>query len=127
MSRFSAKNVDDFSEKILRKHATSQLFVQGDNRYLSAELLRFDEILSSTLELGKLKKDVELSEETKVKIFDFTTASSTAVALEILIKYYYTHKQEDTDWVVPTAVNFNAHSSGLYPIFILRVFKTVCN
>ena len=53
--------------------------------------------------------DFELSEETKAKIFDFTTAPSTANALEILIKYYYANRQDDTDWVVLPVANFDAY------------------
>lgn len=75
-----------------------------------AWILRFDDILSSALELGELKnKDFELSEETKAKISDFTNAPSTAYALETLIKYYYANRQEDTDWVVLPVANFDAY------------------
>lgn len=72
--------------------------------------MRFDDILSSALELGELKnKDFELPEETKAKISDFTTAPSTANALETLIKYYHANRQEDTDWVVLPVANFDAY------------------
>ena len=39
----------------------------------------------------------------------FTKAPSTAHALEILIKYYYVNRQEDTDWVVLPLANFDAY------------------
>ena len=72
--------------------------------------MRFDDILSSALELGELKNnDFELSEETKAKIANFTKAPSTAYALETLIKYYYANRQEDTDWVVLPVANFDAY------------------
>ena len=74
-----------------------------------AWILRFDDILSSALELGELKnKDFELSEETKIKILEFANAPNTANALETLIKYYYANQQEDTDWVVLPVANFDA-------------------
>lgn len=36
---FFSKDIDDIVENILRKYAIGQLFVQGDNRYLSADLM----------------------------------------------------------------------------------------
>lgn len=74
-----------------------------------AWVLRFDDILSSALELGELKnKDFELSEETKSKISDFTKTPSTAYVLETLIKYYYANRQENTDLVALPVVNFDS-------------------
>ena len=71
--------------------------------------MRFDDILSSALELGELKnKDFELSEETKSKISDFTKTPSTAYVLETLIKYYYANRQENTDLVALPVVNFDS-------------------
>ena len=100
------KNFDNaWRDKVTRMHfSTYYLKTKG------AWILRFDDILSSTLELGELKnKDFELPEETKAKIFDFTTAPSTAYALETLIKYYYANRQGDTDWVVLPIANFDAY------------------
>ncbi len=36
---FFSKDIDDIAENVLRKYAIGQLFVQGDNRYLSADLM----------------------------------------------------------------------------------------
>ncbi len=113
--KFTAKEIDKYilmdknfdttwRDKVTRMHfSTYYLKTKG------AWILRFDDILSSALELGELKnKDFELPEETKAKIADFTNAPSTANALEILIKYYYANRQEDTDWVVLPVANFDA-------------------
>lgn len=113
--KFTAKEVEKYAlmdknfdtawrDKVTRMHfSTYYLKTKG------AWILRFDDILSSALELGELKnKDFELSEETKVKIADFTKVQSTAFALETLIKYYYANRQEDTEWVVLPVANFDA-------------------
>ena len=113
--KFTAKEVEKYilmdkkfdtawCDKVTRMHfSTYYLKTKG------AWILRFDDILSSALELGELKnKDFELSEETKAKIFDFTTTPSTVNALETLIKYYYANRQKDTDWVVLPVANFDA-------------------
>lgn len=100
------KNFDTaWRDKVTRMHfCTYYLKTKG------AWILRFDDILSSALELGELKNnDFELREEMKTKISDFTTAPSTALALETLIKYYYANRQEDTDWVVLPVANFDAY------------------
>ena len=92
-------------DKVTRMHfSTYYLKTKG------AWILRFDDILSSALELGELKNnDFELPEETKTKIFDFTKTPSTATALETLIKYYCANRQEDTDWVVLPVANFDSY------------------
>ncbi len=100
------KNFDTaWRDKVTRMHfSTYYLKSKG------AWILRFDDILSSALELSELKNnDLELPEETKAKISDFTKAPSTAYALESLIKYYYANRQEDTDWVVLPVANFDAY------------------
>ena len=114
--KFTAKEVEKYSlmdkkfdaawrDKVTRMHfRTYYMKTKG------AWILRFDDILSSALELGKLKNnDFELPEETKARIANFTTAPSTAYALETLIKYYYVNQQEDTDWVVLPVANFDAY------------------
>lgn len=113
---FTAKEIEKYSlmdknfdtawrDKVTRMHfSTYYLKTKG------AWILRFDDNLSSALELGELKnKDFDLPEETKAKIADFTNAPSTAYALETLIKYYYANRQEDTDWVVLPVANFDTY------------------
>ena len=115
--KFTAKEVEKYSlmdkkfdtawrDKVTRMHfSTYYLKTKG------AWILRFDDILSSALELSELKnKSFELPEETKAKIADFTKVQSTAFALETLIKYYYANRQDDTDWVVLPVANFDATS-----------------
>ncbi len=116
MDKFTSKEIEKYAlmdknfdtawrDKVTRMHfSTYYLKTKG------AWILRFDDILSSALELGELKnKDSDLPEETKEKIADFTKAPSTANALEILIKYYYANRQDDTDWVVLPVANFDAY------------------
>ncbi len=104
-TRMDKKFDTAWRDKVTRMHfSTYYLKTKG------AWILRFDDILSSALELGELKnKDFDLPEETKAKIADFTNAPSTAYALEILIKYYYANRQEGTDWVVLPVANFDAY------------------
>lgn len=114
--KFNAKEVEKYSlmdknfdtawrDKVARMHfSTYYLKTKG------AWILRFDDILSSALELGELKnKDFDLPEETKAKITDFANSPSTALALETIIKYYCANRQEDTDWVVLPVANFDAY------------------
>lgn len=121
---FVKNNPDRFTSKEIEKYAImdknfdtawrNKVRQMQYNTYAlntkGAWILRFDDILSSALEIGELKnKDFELSEEIKVKIFKFTNAPNTANALETLIKYYYANRQEDTDWVVLPVANFDAY------------------
>lgn len=113
--KFTAKEVEKYSlmnknfDNTWRKKVTQMQYGTYDLNTKGAWILRFDDILSSALELGELKnKDFELPEDTKTKIADFTKAPSTANALETLIKYYYANRQNDTDWVVLPVANFDA-------------------
>ena len=44
---FFSKEIDDIADNILRKYAVGQLFVEGDNRYLSADLMSIFSFLAS--------------------------------------------------------------------------------
>lgn len=44
---FFSKDIDDIAENILRKYAIGQLFVEGDNRYLSSDLMSLFTFLAS--------------------------------------------------------------------------------
>ncbi|MGN0448442.1 MAG: hypothetical protein ACI4GC_07855 [Acutalibacteraceae bacterium] len=44
---FFSKEIDDIADNILRKYAVGQLFVQGDNRYLSPDLMSLFVFLAS--------------------------------------------------------------------------------
>ena len=44
---FFSKDIDDIADNILRKYAVGQLFVQGDNRYLSSDLMSLFVFLAS--------------------------------------------------------------------------------
>lgn len=114
--KFTAKEIekyalmDKYFDTAWRKKVTQMQYSTYDLNTKGAWILRFDDILSSALELGELKnKDFELSEDTKAKISDFTKAPSTAFALETLIKYYYVNRRDDTDWVVLPVANFDAY------------------
>lgn len=114
--KFTAKEIEKYAlmdknfDTEWRKKVTQMQYGTYDLNTKGAWILRFDDILSSALELGELKnKDFELPEETKAVIADFAKTPSTAFALETLIKYYYANRQEDTDWVVLPVANFDAY------------------
>lgn len=114
--KFTVKEIEKYAlmdknfDTAWRKKVTQMQYGTYDLNTKGAWILRFDDILSSALELGELKnKDFELSEETKAKIADFTKTPSTAFALETLVKYYYANRQDDTDWVVLPVANFDAY------------------
>ena len=113
--KFTAKEIEKYAlmdknfDNAWRKKITQMQYSTYDLNTKGAWILRFDDILSSALELGELKnKDFELPEETKAKIADFTKTPSTAFALETLVKYYYANRQDATDWVVLPVSNFDA-------------------
>ncbi|MGN0178053.1 MAG: hypothetical protein ACI4DY_01230 [Monoglobaceae bacterium] len=114
--KFTAKEIEKYAlmdknfDNAWRKKVTQIQYGTYDLNTKGAWILRFDDILSSALELGELKnKDFELLEEAKAKIADFTKTPSTAFALETLVKYYYANRQDDTDWVVLPVANFDAY------------------
>lgn len=113
--KFTAKEIEKYAlmdknfDNAWRKKVTQMQYGTYDLNTKGAWILRFDDILSSALELGELKnKDFELPEEAKAKIADITKTPSTAYALETLVKYYYDNRQDDTDWVVLPVANFDA-------------------
>lgn len=113
--KFTTKDIEKYTlmdrnfDNAWRKKVTQMQYGTYDLNTKGAWILRFDDILSSALELGELKnKDFELTEETKLKIADFTKSPSTAYALETLIKYYHANRQDDTDWVVLPVANFDS-------------------
>lgn len=113
--KFTTKDIEKYTlmdrnfDNAWRKKVMQMQYGTYDLNTKGAWILRFDDILSSALELGELKnKDFELPEETKSKIADFTKSPSTAYALETLIKYYHANRQCDTDWVVLPVANFDS-------------------
>ena len=114
--KFTAKEIEKYTlmdknfDNAWHKKFTQMQYGTYDLNTKGAWILRFDDILSSALELGELKnKDFELPEETKARIADFTKTPSAAFALETLIKYYYANRQDGTDWVVLPVANFDAY------------------
>lgn len=113
--KFTTKDIEKYAlmdrnfDNAWRKKVMQMQYGTYDLNTKGAWILRFDDILSSALELGELKnKDFELPEETKSKIADFTKSPSIAYALETLIKYYHANRQYDTEWVVLPVANFDS-------------------
>lgn len=75
-----------------------------------AWVLRFDDILSSALELGALKEnEIPLSPELLQKLSAAKPRGVPDTVLLTLVKYYLTNKPEDSDWVVLPVTNFDAY------------------
>ena len=73
-------------------------------------ILRLDDILSEAAALGALRDgNVEIPSDVKKAI---QAANSKELPAEVMIelaKFYYTNLQDDTDWVVLPASNFDAY------------------
>ena len=75
-----------------------------------AWVLRFDDILSSALELGALKNnEISLSPELLQILSAATPKGVPESVLPTLVQYYFTNKPEDCDWVVLPVTNFDAY------------------
>ncbi len=75
-----------------------------------AWVLRFDDILSSALELGVLKNhEISLSPELLQILSAATPKGVPDTVLPTLMQYYLANKPEDSDWVVMPVTNFDAY------------------
>lgn len=72
-------------------------------------LIRFDDILADSLELGSLRNPkISLPDDIVSKIE--CNADKNAVGhIKTLIEYYVANKQTDTDWIVMPSTNFDAY------------------
>lgn len=72
-------------------------------------LLRFDDILADTLELGPLRQQKAVfSPQLQEKITTAAPGCPTEV-LETLVAYYAANRPEDVDWVVLPVASFDAY------------------
>lgn len=75
-----------------------------------AWVLRFDDVLSEALELGKLRNnEITLSPEQLQALSAVTPRGVPETVLPELVKYYLANKPEDSDWVVLPVTNFDAY------------------
>jgi len=75
-----------------------------------AWVLRFDDILSDALELGRLhNNDIELLSAQMQALYSATPKGVPENVLLTLAKYYYANKQDNSDWVVLPVTNFDAY------------------
>lgn len=75
-----------------------------------AWVLRFDDVLSEALVLGRLRNDeITLSPEQMQALSDATPKGVPETVLPALAKYYLANKSEDSDWVVLPVTNFDAY------------------
>lgn len=75
-----------------------------------AWLINFDSILADAKVQSPLRNpNVELSEETIQKIKTIKPKEVPAEPISLLIKYYISNKQEDSDWVVLPVTNFDMY------------------
>ena len=73
-------------------------------------ILRFDDILADSLELGTLRNnDFSLSDGLKDYIERNVLTPSARPAAEVLMKYYIANKPDDSDKVILPVTNIDAH------------------
>ena len=75
-----------------------------------AWVLRFDDILADSLELGALRKDeISLTHEEIETVAALTPKDIPNEVIHTLIAYYRANKPEDSDWVVLPVASFDAY------------------
>jgi len=75
-----------------------------------AWVLRFDDILSSALELGALKSnEISLSVELLQKLSSATPNDVPDTVMPTLVRHYLANKSADSDWVVLPVTNFDTY------------------
>ena len=75
-----------------------------------AWVLRFDDILADSLELGPLRnRDFDLPQETIQRITELTPKGVPVEVSILLYKYYIANKENDRDYVLLPQQNFNAY------------------
>lgn len=75
-----------------------------------AWLINLDSILAEAKVQGPLRNlDINLSDETLLKIDAIKPKDIPAAAISLLIKYYIANKPEDSDWVVLPVTNFDMY------------------
>ena len=75
-----------------------------------AWVLRFDDVLSEALELGRLRNDgVALSSEQLQALSAATPKGVPETVLSTLAKYYLANKPENSEWVVLPVTNLDAY------------------
>lgn len=75
-----------------------------------AWLINFDSILADAKVQGPLRNpDINLSDETLLKIDIIKPKDIPAEVISLLIKYYIANKHEDSDWVVLPVTNFDMY------------------
>lgn len=75
-----------------------------------AWLINFDSILADAKVQGPLRNpDINLSDETLLKIDTIKPKEVHTDVISLLIKYYIANKHEDSDWVVLPVTNFDMY------------------
>ena len=112
VSKRAIKEADESLKNFNKNWATKVVQFQIEIFSLSTKmpwLIRFDDILADSLELGPLRNpEISLSDDIISKIE--CNADKNAVGpIKTLIEYYVANKQADTDWVVMPSNNFDAY------------------
>jgi len=79
-----------------------------DINAINGWIIRFDEIISDALELGPLRKEVEIPDLILDKLHEMLPENCIE-GVTVLIKYYIANRQPDTDWVVISHINLDGY------------------
>lgn len=83
------------------------IFAQGTS---GAWVLRFDDVLADTLELGPLRDNsLDLPDNVIKRIEELRPEKVPLEVIRILVAYYTVNKPKDSDWVVLPVTNFDAY------------------
>ena len=97
-----------FDEKWRTKVRQLQNSMYSPNTY-NNWVLRFDDVLSDALLSGPLRNaEPNVPEEVLQKAVALKPKDATKRQIFDILAFYYTNKQEDTDWVVLPEINFDA-------------------
>ncbi len=113
LSKSSLENIlilrKDFSKAWRKKFIQYQIppFTSSSS---GTWLTGIDDSLSEAMEIGPLKDlDFELSQETMAVLKEKTPKGVPEEVLPMLVKYYMTHKEDDSRWVVLPGINVDAY------------------
>ena len=75
-----------------------------------AWLTSFDDVIADAKQRGSLRNnDIPLPGDMEEKLIELTPKSVPVEVFPILVKYYYAHRTDESDWVVLPEINFNAY------------------
>ena len=94
-----------------------------DVNTINGWIIRFDGIISDTLELGPLREDEIVIPDSILHRLHKILPENCIEGVTVLIKYYIANRQSDTDWVVISHINLDGYLG--YGTFTKKLLATI--